>query len=72
MIKPSDSPPSKLSIQIPADWTPEQAFAVFELINDLRDAIWQRYSIQLLDEYRDRFQHPTVDRAETDPHDPPF
>jgi hypothetical protein len=71
MIKP-DSLPFKLSVQIPTDWTPEQAFAAFELIDNLRDAIWQYYSVPLLDEYRDRFQPPVTDRPDTDPDDPPF
>jgi hypothetical protein len=26
-------------LQIPTSWTPEQAFAIFELIDDLRGAI---------------------------------
>jgi len=29
-----------VSVLIPADWTPEQALAVLELLNGLRDAIW--------------------------------
>jgi len=29
-------------LEIPDHWTPETAFAVFELINDLRDQIWSR------------------------------
>jgi len=29
-----------VSVLIPADWTPEQALAVLELLNDLRNAIW--------------------------------
>lgn len=28
---------------IPADWTAEQAQAVFELVDELRDLIWCRY-----------------------------
>jgi hypothetical protein len=41
-----------MPLRIPTWWTPEQAFAVFEMINDLRNAIWQCYQLQLLDEYR--------------------
>lgn len=29
-----------LSIDIPRTWTPEQALALFELIDDLRDKVW--------------------------------
>ena len=28
------------SVLIPASWTPEQALAVLELLNDLRDTLW--------------------------------
>lgn len=29
------------------DWTPEQALAVIELLDDLREVIWQRYQLPL-------------------------
>lgn len=32
-----------LSIDIPRTWTPEQALALFELIDDLRDKVWALY-----------------------------
>ena len=36
-----------LTVDIPRTWTPEQALAVFELIDDLRDKIWAIYDCQL-------------------------
>jgi hypothetical protein len=51
------SPPSSLpahlrpiTVSIPVVWTPEQALAVFELLDELREKIWARYGseIQLL------------------------
>ena len=39
MTKPTTRLPLTISLQIPTYWTPEQALAVFDLINDLRDAI---------------------------------
>jgi len=36
-----------LTVAIPRTWTPEQALAVFELIDDLRDKVWDTYSCQL-------------------------
>lgn len=33
-----------MPILISAEWTPEQAWAVFELLDDLRDAIWNHYA----------------------------
>lgn len=62
--------PLTIQLQIPTCWTPEQAFAVFDLITDLRDAIWQCYGVQLLEEYRDQLQPAAIDRA--DNADPPF
>ncbi|MDZ7751320.1 MAG: hypothetical protein U5S82_16930 [Gammaproteobacteria bacterium] len=34
---------------IPDDWTPEQALAVYDFIDELRDAIWSRYDRQLVE-----------------------
>jgi hypothetical protein len=36
-----------LTVDIPRTWTPEEALAVFELIDDLRDKVWALYSDQL-------------------------
>ena len=38
-----------LTVAIPHTWTPEEALAVFELINDLRDKVWALYNLQLQD-----------------------
>jgi hypothetical protein len=42
--KPPDAPPLSahlrpLTVGIPRTWTPEEALAVFELIDDLRDKV---------------------------------
>ena len=34
---------------LPAHWSPEQALAVFELLDDLREQIWHHYQLQLLE-----------------------
>jgi hypothetical protein len=44
---------------IPAYWTPEQALAVVELLDDLRELIWAHYGMQLIDEVRK--QHLVAD-----------
>jgi hypothetical protein len=41
---------------IPAYWTPDQALAVVELLDGLRELIWARYGLQLLDERRAKLQ----------------
>jgi hypothetical protein len=38
-----------LTVEIPRSWTPEEALAVFELIDDLRDKVWALYNLQLKD-----------------------
>jgi hypothetical protein len=39
---------------IPAYWTPEQALAVVELLDELRELIWAHYGMQLIDEVREQ------------------
>jgi len=39
-------------LEITDHWPPGTAFAVFELINDLRDQIWSRYAIDIQDALR--------------------
>jgi hypothetical protein len=36
-----------ITVDIPAIWTPEQALAVLDLLDDLRQAIWTRYGSQV-------------------------
>jgi hypothetical protein len=72
MTKSSAGLPLSIALQIPTYWTPEQAFAVFEMVSDLRDAIWQCYGLQLIAEYRDQLQPAAADPADRTPGDPPF
>lgn len=41
-----------LPLLIPDDWTPEQAQAVFEVLDDLRERIWEHYALTLQELYR--------------------
>lgn len=51
---------------IDADWTPTQALAVVELLDDLRDRIWAHYEVQLYEHLReDRIT--TENSTEDDP-----
>jgi hypothetical protein len=52
----SASPPSPLPahlrpipVEIPATWTPEQALAVFDLLDEIREKIWALYGSRLQD-----------------------
>ena len=67
------SPPSTrllltIPFAIPAYWTPEQALAVVELLEDLRDLIWSHYGALLREEYREQYCAPP--RFDTPPDDP--
>lgn len=68
MTKTTTGLPLTIALQIPTYWTPEQALAVFEMIDELRDAIWHCYSPQIQEQYRDQLQ-----RADdgVDNNDPP-
>ena len=40
--------PERFHLPVPEHWTPEQALAVFALLNGLTEAIWQRCEAELL------------------------
>jgi hypothetical protein len=33
--------------EVPTHWTPAQATAVFELLDELRESVWRRYGVQI-------------------------
>jgi hypothetical protein len=43
----------RVLLEIPDYWTPEQALAVYELIDDLRERILFRYEEQIMDALRE-------------------
>ena len=64
----SAPPPSTLpahlrpvDVEIPATWTPEQALAVFELLDEIRDKIWSRYGVRLQDLLQEQQTSSAVD-----------
>jgi len=62
--------PHAIPLAIPAYWTPEQAIAVFELVDDLRETIWAIYQTNLQELTRQQRQSAPVDRIDDD--DLPF
>ncbi len=46
---PTATPPWATTIVIPTTWTPEQALAVFELIDDLREKLWALHGLKIQD-----------------------
>ena len=64
----------RIEFLIDPGWSPEQAFAVVELLDDLRNRIWAHYAIALSEEYRNQFAPLSDDKSmiSPDPDDPPF
>jgi hypothetical protein len=57
-----------LELRIDANWSPAQAMAVIELLDDLRDRIWSHYELALMEQFRN--DRVTCQDVETT--DPPF
>ena len=72
MSKVSNAPPLTIPLNIPAYWTPKQAFAVVELLHGLRDRIWAHYSAQLLDQYREQYGPADSDHTDDAADNPPL
>ena len=58
---------------LPTYWTPEQALAVFEILDELRDQLWDLYGPQIQQAMREerRTTSPKPYRA-VDQHNLPF
>lgn len=60
-----------LPLLISADWTPEQVQAVFEVLDDLRERIWEHYALPLQELYRQqRMPNETDPPLPVDPDEP--
>jgi hypothetical protein len=57
--------PLTIPFAIPAYWTPEQAQAVIELLDDLRDRICAHYQLQLIDLYQEQHGFEDIDPPDT-------
>ena len=50
-----------LELLIDPNWSPDQAMAVIELLDDLRDRIWSHYEFAMVQKLReDRITHRDV------------
>jgi len=63
---------TKPSFTVPAYWTPEQALAVYELLDDLRQEVWAIYNVRLQDDIRNQRQPEIHRRRKAKSTDPPF
>ena len=61
------------ALVLPTRWTPEQASAVFEILDELRDQVWSLYGSQIQQAMRDErcTTSPKPYRA-VDQHELPF
>jgi len=50
-----------ITIEIPVTWTAEQALAVWETLDQMREKIWARYSGQLQDLLAEEHRCASVD-----------
>ena len=57
---PPATPPWAAAVVIPTLWTPEQALAAFELLDDLRETIWTLYGRQIQALLKEEQQHGDV------------
>ncbi len=57
-----------LELLIDSNWSPEQAMAVIEMLDDLRDRIWNHYEIVLQQKLAD----DRITGYDIDITDPPF
>ena len=51
-------------VTLPTHWSPEQAVAVFEILDELREHVWARYGVQIQQVLRD--ERSTADLAAGD------
>jgi hypothetical protein len=58
-----------ITVEIPVTWTPEQALAVYELLDELRERIWEIYGFRLQDLLREQQQPLSLDDSD-DPSPP--
>lgn len=67
-IPPGGSATAPPAPTIPQHWTPEQALAVFECLQGLREALWQAYGPQVQQAWREQLMPGTP--PEFDPDEP--
>ena len=65
-------PSASITVEIPVTWTAEQALAVWEMLDELREKIWVRYSRQLQDLLAEQQSCPVLDNADGDSSDIDF
>ena len=60
------------SLTLPTHWSPEQAVAVFEILDELREHVWARYGLQIQQVLRDERSTAAPTAHDIDKADVPF
>lgn len=66
---PPDPLPSIMPVEIPLDWSPEQALAAYEWLEELRTRLWLLYGSDIQQFLRDDSLQTVRPPGD---HDPPF
>lgn len=61
-----------VEFSIPAYWTPAEALVVFDLVNDLRNKIWDQYQSKIFDLLPEHYGCETQKVQQVNPDDIPF
>ncbi len=48
--------PRSIPVEIPTTWSPQQAMAVFDILTEIRDRIWDQYNLQIQTELQDQLR----------------
>jgi hypothetical protein len=59
-------------IMLPTDWSPEQAAAVFEILDELRERLWACYGLQIQQVLREQRTAPITAAPHIDDANVPF
>lgn len=71
--QPSQTDHDSGTLEVPTHWTPAQASAVFEVLDDLLESVWRRYGAQIQQaQRRDRVVKTPAIRANIRDGDVPF
>ena len=65
----SPSMTTPAAVAVPKHWTPEQALAVAECLQAMRQALWAAYGPQMQQAWREQLM-PDTDSPEVDPDEP--
>ena len=73
-INSRQHPVAARMIALPTDWSPEQAVAVFDILDELREHIWAHYGLQIQQVLREQRSTmiPAADGIDIDDAEVPF